>query len=333
MIEEKLDIIYKSYWENMTENELVEFKQSIFDYYRSYGFPYFPKPNIEKEIFKIKKYLSSNNIITDKIIKQTMHGLNICWYYFPHSWEVKCGNMFSPMETFLDDNRFRKVIDKRMKFDTYISDSGMRKQLRIHTGTQSVSNFRPTSAYGIYEYFGSGVVFDMSAGYGGRLLGSYLSDKVTKYIGVDPCKKTYDGLIDFKNDLNYNNSEIYCIGSEDFIPEKNRIDLCFTSPPYFDTEKYSDEDTQSWKKYPSKDLWLNDFLFTTVKNCIYGLKSGGHIAINISNVKSYPELEYDFIFMMNQFSEIKYTDKLFYSLSAINKGGFKYEPIFIFTKI
>ena len=220
-----------------------------------------------------------------------------------------------------------------MKNDTYISDGGMRKQLRIFTGTQSVSNFRPTSAYGIYEYFGGGVVYDMSSGYGGRLLGSFLSDKVKKYIGVDPCKKTYDGLINLKDDLNYKKSELYNIGSEDFIPDKNSLDLCFTSPPYFDTEKYSDEDTQSWKKYQTKNSWLNDFLFTTVKNCIYGLKTDGHLAINISNVKSYTDLEFDFIYMMNQFDELKYIDKLFYTLSAINKGGFKYEPIFIFQKI
>ena len=328
-----MKIIYKSHWENMNEVDLIKFKQTIFEHYRTNGFPYFTKPDIEKEIIKIKNYLRKNVIINDKVIKQTMHGLNICWYYFPHSWEVKCNNMLSPMETFLDDGKFRKVIDKRMKFDTYISDGGMRKQLRVFTGTQSVSNFRPTSAFAIYEYFNGGVVYDMSSGYGGRLLGSYLSDKVTKYIGVDPCKDTYNGLLNMKEDLGYTNSELYNVGSEDFIPEKDSIDLCFTSPPYFDTERYSNEDTQSWKKFPTKDLWMNQFLYLTVKNCIYGLKSGGHLVMNISNVKSYPELEFDFIYMMNRFDELKYTDKLFYSLSAINKGGFKFEPIYVFTKL
>jgi len=327
-----MKIIYKSHWENMSDVELIDFKQSIFDYYRKNGFPYFPKPDIEKNIENIHKYLKSNNILTNNILKQTMHGLNICWYYFPHSWEVKCNDLLTPMETFSNDEKFRKVIDKRMKFDTYISDSGMRKQLRVFTGTQSVSNFRPTSAYAIYEKFNGGVVYDMSSGYGGRLLGSYLSNKVTKYIGVDPCKKTFDGLINLKNDLNYINCDLYNIGSEDFIPEKNSLDLCFTSPPYFNTEKYSNEDTQSWKKYPTQELWLNDFLYTTIKNCIYGLKSDGHIVINISNVKSYNNLETDFIKMMNNFKEIEYKETILYSLSAINKGGFKFEPIFVFKK-
>ena len=40
---------------------------------------------------------------------------------------------------------------------------------------------------------------------------------------------------------------------------KKSLDLCFTSPPYFDTEKYSDEDTQSYKKFPTEDGWVNGF--------------------------------------------------------------------------
>ena len=34
-----------------------------------------------------------------------MHGLR-WWTYFPHFWEVQCGNARTPMETFLDDDKF-----------------------------------------------------------------------------------------------------------------------------------------------------------------------------------------------------------------------------------
>ena len=59
----------------------------------------------------------------------------------------------------------------------------------------------------------------------------------------------------------------------------------FTSPPYFDRERYSDEDTQSWKRYPSEDSWLNGFLFRALQNAWDHLDEGGRIAINISDVK------------------------------------------------
>ena len=44
---------------------------------------------------------SSSDEIDNKII-QTMHGLRMAWTYFPHFWEVQCGNAkLTPMETFL----------------------------------------------------------------------------------------------------------------------------------------------------------------------------------------------------------------------------------------
>ena len=54
-------------------------------------------------------------------------------------------------------------------------------------------------------------------------------------------------------------------------------------PPYFDWEKYSEEDTQSYKKYPTKEEWLNGFLFHTIDKCHYGLKPGGYMLLNVAN--------------------------------------------------
>ena len=46
----------------------------------------------------------------------------------------------------------------------------------------------------IYEKFGGdGVVWDMSCGWGGRLLG-FLSKNTKHYIGTEPSTKTFDGL-------------------------------------------------------------------------------------------------------------------------------------------
>lgn len=63
---------------------------------------------------------------------------------------------------------------------------------------QSVSNFRPTSAKYFYNKYGNnGVVWDMCAGWGGRLFG-FLSSNCNTYIGTEPCEKTYNGLIELK---------------------------------------------------------------------------------------------------------------------------------------
>jgi len=213
-----------------------------------------------------------------------MHGLGLAWSYFPHAFDVKSNGMMTPYEAFMNDEIFMKVILKRLKMGTYISDSGIRKMLKIYTGVQGVSNFRPTAAACLYDEFGKdGVVWDMSGGWGGRLLGAAISN-VNKYIATEPSTKTFNGLKSLANDFSGNMiCEINHCGSEDYVPEVNSLDMCFTSPPYFDLEQYSSESTQSYIKFNNIEKWREGFLKPTFDNCYYGLKPEKFMLINISD--------------------------------------------------
>lgn len=327
----------KSHWEDMEEDEINDFVLDIFRHYRKNGFPYYSLTIDEqrKEMEKMNLYMENNLILDHSNLKQTMHCLNVAWTYFPHAFNVKCGSYMTPLEAFDSDEKFKRVIRKRLKRGTYITDSGIRKALKSTSGIQAVSNFRPTSARAIYhKYAGSGTVWDMSCGYGGRLLGAISSPKVKHYIGTEPDKRTYNGLLTMARNLgNGTDVEIHNIGSEDFIPEKESLDLCFTSPPYFNTEKYDNAPTQSYIKFPKKEDWLNEFLMKTIQNCVYGLKDGGYLIINVANVKTYSNLTEDFVYKMNRRFPFMMADGLLqYSLSAIQTGGMKTEPIFVFKK-
>lgn len=329
--------ISRNQWDGMCENSISELRHSIFAHYRKSGFPYYKMSLNEKlkNFNKLKLFLTKkiDNIITGNTVGMTMHGLALAWSYFPHSWEVRCGKMKTPMEVYCSDELFMRAIERRMKRGTYISMSGIRKALRSHTGTQGVSNFRPTAAAAIYKKFckPNSVVWDMSCGYGGRLLGAMTSGVVGKYIGTEPCLRTFNGLIAMQKELPHDlNCDINMVGSENFIP-KEVVDLCFTSPPYFDTEKYSDETTQSYIKYSSNEDWNNNFLGETIKNCMKCLRPKGFMVVNIANVKTHKNLESDFveISIKNGFRHIA-TMRL--SLSSISSGGYKYEPIFVMQK-
>lgn len=321
----------------MTEIQLENFTQLIFNYYRQEGFPYYPT-NIEtreKEFRKLMGY-DRSTLFENDIIKQTMHGLGLAWSYFPHAFDIKCGNMMTPYEAFMNDEIFLNVIKKRLKMGTYISDSGIRKMLKIYTGVQAVSNFRPTAAATIYDAFAKkGVVWDMSGGWGGRLLGAVTSG-VDTYIATEPSIETYKGLCNLANDfagkIHYN---IFKSGSEDFKPYKKTLDVCFTSPPYFDLEKYSDEPTQSYVRFNNKEAWIEGFLRKTFENCHYGLKDDGIMAINIADIRG-NELEADMVKTAEQVG-FKVVKKLKLALSNVNLRNkdrkFKYEPIFIFIKL
>jgi hypothetical protein len=331
--------VNESYWKSMNENELAFFASKIFVYYNTNGFPYYPTDMEyrKKEFDKLIKY-DRSNLFENNIIKQTMHGLGLAWSYFPHSFDVKCNNKMTPYEAYKNKMVFLDVIKKRLKMGTYISDSGIRKMLKIYSGVQGVSNFRPTAAAAIYEAFAkNGVVWDMSGGWGGRLLGAIVGG-VGYYIATEPSSKTCEGLVqlakDFAGDMDYN---IICGGSEDIKPLKNSLDMCFTSPPYFDLEKYSDEPTQSYKKFNTKEAWVEGFLRPTFNNCHYGLKSDGVMLINIADPKGKQNinLESETVRVAEEcgFRLVK-TLKL--ALSNVNLRRkdvkFKYEPIFLFIK-
>jgi len=176
----------------------------------------------------------------------------------------------------------------------------------------------------------AGVTWDMSCGYGGRLLGSIAAD--VNYIGTDPCTKTFEGLEQIKEDWGSKNKtiELHKECSEDFWPPYCEVDLCFTSPPYYDWEKYSDEDTQSYIKYPTREEWLNGFLLETIDKCHYGLKPGGILALNVANTKRIKNFEEETL-KLARMIHFKHIDTWYLHLSSQN-GIAKREPIFIFKK-
>jgi hypothetical protein len=343
MIDKENIFVNECHWRNMSNIELEIFVDNIFHYYRINGFPYYSTDNeSRKKDFDCLMNYNRNKLIDSLIIhdtiQQTMHGLGLAWSYFPHAFNVKSNNKMTPYEAFMNDEIFKNVIRKRLKIGTYISDSGIRKMLKIYTGVQGVSNFRPTAAALLYETIGNkGVVWDMSGGWGGRLLGA-IAAKIDTYIVTEPSLQTYNGLCnlanDFATDMHYS---ILNQGSEDFKPFKNTLDLCFTSPPYYNLEKYSDEQTQSYIKFPTKKEWIEGFLEKTFENCYYGLKSDGYMLINIADLKNKNNfnLETETIISAEKVG-FKYIKPIKLALSNVNlkdkTNAYKYEPIFIFKK-
>jgi hypothetical protein len=64
-------------------------------------------------------------------------------------------------------------------------------------------------------------------------------------------------------ELNIENQvTLYNKGVETVLEElnDNRYEMCLTSPPYFDLEVYSHEDTQSIKKYKTYEEWIEHFI-------------------------------------------------------------------------
>ena len=198
------------------------------------------------------------------------------------------------------DKSFTRYVRKLLKYGK--SPNDMRSMFAF-VGAGYCSNFRPATAKTIYELYGKDncKVLDTSSGFGGRLLGFFTAKNTSEYVGIDPntadsCNK----FIEFMQMRFGINKKAYVnkIGSEDFTIDnypqyENCFDISFTSPPYFDTEKYSDSDTQSYKKFNTYDAWIDGFYRNTIYNSCNALKLDGTFAINIfekvDNIKEYTE--------------------------------------------
>ena len=208
----------------------------------------------------------------------------------------------------------------------------MRSLLRRYTGTQCVSNFRPTAAACLYQNFmkPGELVWDMSMGYGGRILGAIISN--VNYVGTDPATLTFKGLKEIKEDFANPNNHYFLNkqGSETFVPKENSLDFAFTSPPYFNWEQYSEDEAQSFNQFSTNEDWNEGFLRKTIQNVKVGLKSGKYMGLNVANIKSHKTFEDDTVRLAVE-EGFEHTDTYKLQLSS-QESGAKYEPVFIFRK-
>jgi len=260
---------------------------------------------------------------------------------------------------------------------------------RLSCGQPAV-NFPALTAKWIYETYTSHIeqeeplhIYDSSSGWGGRILGAMSSRKKTHYIGTDPNPDNfipelgisrYEYVAKFYNDKcvddfsdsfakffdvtkQGNTYELFQDGSEliqhnpKFQKYKGKLDLSFTSPPYFNREQYSQDEKQSFKAYGEYEDWRENFLRPTLTTIFEYTKNDRYILWNIADIKiganTYYPLEQDSRDILLELG-CEYKGKLKMLMTRMvgldptksgiknavkhNGKAYKFEPIFVFHK-
>jgi hypothetical protein len=331
------DILKPEDIKNFSVFTAEEITENTFNYFREIGFKpkKIPLHICKQEINRLNK---NNNINT---LQRTTSCYDVADSYHPQRMEVRCNNHFSPKEGFFIDKKLYKAIQKDILFGKIIREN-IPGFLNIVSGVQSASNFRPGYACYIYRKYcrKNDTVLDTSMGFGGRLVGFIASGINGKYIGIDPAKKTYEGNILLYQELG-KNIETTLINKpcEDvLLTEIGNVDLCFTSPPYYNREIYSDEDTQSCNRYTTPESWRDNFLKKMIELQYSSLNNNKYNIININDIKInkkiIPLVAWTKEISENTGFEYICTEK--YQLNSRvgdgNNGDVAFEPVLVFKK-
>ena len=306
-------------------------------------------------------------------------GLDICRHFsWNKFWKASNESKMSIEDVFNDNLLFRNVLKNRMgwcltnegkdknngnprPYLFSITDTEIRSGIRNSGYGYGVSNFRPIIAKFIYnrylsfiekEYNRKPIVFDYSGGWGARCLGAMSLNY--NYICIDPL--TYSNitkLYDFFKSRNLTTSHcgIWKNVSEDeevynYILKKmkTKVDMCFSSPPYFNLEVYDKtQKEQSYNKYKEYNDWLEYYWKPTCINCYNILNRNGYFGLVIKDTFNKYNLANDMVSYIenkNNFNYIlidKYRFKTSQShLTSKSKTGNKIkttEIIYIYKKI
>ena len=205
---------------------------------------------------------------------------------------------YSPKEIIDDDNLLEEALTYINEHKNFYQQKSNEANLRDFFFSSSmvgkVTNFNPVIARKIYEKYlpyENATIFDYSCGFGSRMLGALTSKYNYHYIGVDPYEELYKRLLFFskwiKDTLNNKAiAEIFNTGSEQYISQlKEKVDLSFSSPPYFNYETYTSCNTQSYIKYNTYNSWLENYVKKTLENIYKYTKENGLHLVNLEDTK------------------------------------------------
>jgi hypothetical protein len=262
----------------------------VFGYYRKNGYPVFKLTEDELQAdFQALKDKDPAELFVGGCIKNSNNtGLDAAKHFTADLFLAAkgAGKSKSCLEVFQDDVLFKKVLKNRMGWCTSkedgterpyifgINDKMITQGMRSSGLGYSVSHHKPLISKYVFQKYQVKSVLDYSCGWAARCVAA-LSLGV-EYYGIDPLTadrvnatiKHFNGtgfaVKDCSEKVNYS-----------LFPQ---VDMCFSSPPYFDLEVYSNDPTQSLS-HGSYNNWLKLYWEETVKRCKPKCKWFGFIAV------------------------------------------------------
>lgn len=241
--------------------------------------PSYTNAQLYQDWQNLKKWTTKDNYInsTNRV------GMKLCEHFFPNFYDIadNKGNTFKTM--WQKDNLIKILRWNRKSHSTpYLSE--LKRGIYFCCGMTKSTMYRPQMSKMICDTYSPKIVLDPCMGWGGRLLGAVASG--THYIGFDPNTETFNNLKRMVKFLEIENKVTLICDDAMNMAKYNlpKVDLIITSPPYFDLEVYTNEDTQSINKHSNYRSWSDYFLKGIIENTTCLLNENGVSCWNVGKV-------------------------------------------------
>jgi hypothetical protein len=292
----RLKQLGKAEWTNADEAGKKQIEEEVYNIYRAKNIIPIYYYNLEGCVEQVRDLSNKTKAVENKTLGiGNNDGLAFGRFWFENMQDAYTRNAkeVSLRSRFNNDTKLRRAINLCYKHRDEGADAVIPRNIRRAFDLVSggnIQNFKPMNARAIWEYLCPnlfGRVLDFSSGYGGRMLGALTSNMRYHYTGIDPNTKTYEGLVALGELLTEcqlgSGYEMHHMPSEDFDPEPESYNAAFSSPPYFNLETYSNEDTQCMNRCSNLDSWFECYVEPTLKMIHKSLDRDGLYAVNIAD--------------------------------------------------
>lgn len=270
------------YFRTLTEEEKQKVVQRLVEVYSQIN----PFQTLSDAKYDLLKF---NESIQKGITKQNNKGNSLLNYFIKSRYKARVKGQKSICQLWQDKQLMRHCIRWQLQ-----NESGVHHAKRFLFAMMYKTNFRNVNGINqnlVYVRMKKyskkgGIFFDSCAGWGGRLLASYALGM--KYIAIDANKQLVEELKQLSEYIGYKDCQIYHGDSSNrqFVQKilnNRKIDLCFTSPPYFDKQIYSEDEIQSIKQYKDIDEWHKKFLGQMCQIVLDNLNVEGNLILNVDD--------------------------------------------------
>ena len=227
----------------------------------------------------VKEFMYLRNYDYNKKMNMSYKGNHASNYFFQvcrFNTKFKT-RKYSNLEAWDDPIEREKIIKRSEKFNRKGLAYGSKLRSVFQLYYAPILQFKPLIACHIYKRFKPTNILDFSAGWGDRLVAAMVNN--INYIGIDTntdLKKPYKEMIKFYKPYTTSKVKMIFNKAENIDYTKYNYDFIFTSPPYYDKEKY-----RHMPQYSSYETWLKKFLSKVVINSYSNLQENGHMCLHL----------------------------------------------------